>query len=132
MSLVTLPRAGMPLIGDKPMSREWYRWAHDITERVGGVGGIGNDELEMAQFEDAGIEELKFSIYRLADEFAQGPVLGADDWSAMLGKLADETNLAPAAVFEQIEQLTTEVNQLRDQVAVLMQSLQDLQQGTIV
>lgn len=108
MSLVTLPRAGMPLVNASPMSREWYRWAHDITQRVGGVTGQSNDELTMSQFEDAGVEEIKFSVYRLADEAA----------------------ILPPAVAQQIEDLTTEINQLRDCVATLMQAMQDMQQGT--
>lgn len=46
MTFVTLPRSGVPvtLRGD-PMSSEWFRWAHDITARVGGATGAGLAEL---------------------------------------------------------------------------------------
>ena len=70
MSLVTLPRAGMPVAGTETISREWYRWAYDITQRVGGVTGAGTDDLTLSQFEDAGIEELKLQLYRLTDQIS--------------------------------------------------------------
>lgn len=107
MSLVTLPRSGMPLAGSLTISREWYRWARDITERVGGVNGASTQDLVASQFDDAGLEEVKFSVYRLADE---------------LGSL-------PPQVVAQIEHLTTEVSELRETLAVVTQRLQDLQQG---
>jgi len=110
MTYVTLPRAGMPLTGDLTISREWYRWARDITERSGGVAGASSNDLSLSQFEDAGIEEVKLGLYRLTDE----------------------VNSQPQPAQTQIDQLTTEVNQLRDCVAVLMQSLQDMQQGTML
>lgn len=108
MSLVTLPKAGMPVVGNLPMSREWYRWANDITQRVGGVTGSSNDELALSQFEDAGIEEAKAAIYRVADE----------------------TGIAPLPQQEQVDQLTAQVNHLREELAALAQIIQDLQQGT--
>lgn len=37
MTSVTLPREGIPITGNQLPSREWYRWAFDITQRVGGV-----------------------------------------------------------------------------------------------
>jgi hypothetical protein len=60
----------MPVAGNATMSREWYRWAHDITQRVGGVSGASTADLAASQFEDAGIEEVKLTAYRLADQVA--------------------------------------------------------------
>lgn len=108
MSLVTLPRAGMPLVGNSAMSREWYRWAHDITQRVGGVTGAGTDDLSLSQFEDAGIEEAKQAQFRLADEVGQIPAM--------------HVHQAP-------EDLETQINALREAVAVLAQTIRDMQEG---
>lgn len=66
MTLLTIPPAGVPLTqkGDV-IGRDWYRWAHDVTERCGGVTGTGTSDLSAAQFEDAGIEETKLDLFRL-------------------------------------------------------------------
>lgn len=73
MSTVTIPRADIPIAGSAPPSRDWYRWAHDITQRVGGVTGASTTELELSAFEDAGIEETKASVATFADAAAQTP-----------------------------------------------------------
>ena len=99
MSLVTLPRAGMPLAGTATISREWYRWAYDITQRVGGVTGSSTEDLTLSQFEDAGIEELKLGIYVLRD---------------------------------QIDSLTTELNELRERLTVASRQLQDINEGQLL
>ncbi len=72
MTMVTLPRAGVPLTrGGELVSPDFYRWMHDVTERVGGVNGAGTDDLAAAQFEDAGIEEMRQEVFRLRDEVRQ-------------------------------------------------------------
>ena len=58
MTLLTIPRAQVPVTeGGAVINREWYRWAHDVTERCGGVTGSSTDDLLAAQFDDAGIAE---------------------------------------------------------------------------
>lgn len=83
MSLVTLPRAQIPLtLNGNAISSEWYRWAHDVTIRAGGVTGSSTDELTLMQFEDAGIEEMRLDVFSLRDEMRQAPpvvVMPADD-----------------------------------------------------
>ena len=108
MSLVTLPRAGMPVAGTATISREWYRWAYDITQRVGGVTGAGTDDLSLSQFEDAGIEEARHAIFRLADEVGQAP--------------KNQTHQTQ-------EDLETQINDLRETVAALAQIIRDIQEG---
>lgn len=108
MSLVTLPRAGMPLAGTATISREWYRWAYDITQRVGGVTGAGTNDLTLSQFEDAGIEEHKHALYRLTDDLWQMPPM---------------VELSPADDQAQI------IEALRAQVAELTKAVEALQQG---
>lgn len=106
MSLLTLPRAQVPLVDAKgQITREWYRWATDATKRMGGVEGSSTDDLTLSQFEDAGIEETKQAVYRVADELGQMPV----------------------SLPQQIEDLTTTVDELQALVATLFQAIQDLQ-----
>ena len=57
MSLVTLPRAGMPLVRGDAVSPEWFRFFHDLAVRSGGTTGASSNDLSLSQFEDAGIEE---------------------------------------------------------------------------
>ena len=94
MTTVTLPRAGIPLIGpDGRVTSEWFRFFHDITQRVGGVAGASADDLALSQFGDAGIEELKQALYRSSNEFGQAPamqpILSSDDIQAELSALRD-------------------------------------------
>ena len=49
MSTVTLPRIQIPLtVGGDKVSAEWYRWAHDLTLRAGGVTGQSTAEIAAA------------------------------------------------------------------------------------
>lgn len=72
---VTLPRMDIPVAAGQPMQSEWYRWAFDITARVGGVSGQSTTDLAESQFEDAGIEEIRLGVFKLADEFGQQQML---------------------------------------------------------
>jgi hypothetical protein len=47
----------------------WFLFlTQGLYERSGGALGASTTDLEASAFEDAGIEELKFSIYRLTDQ----------------------------------------------------------------
>ena len=74
MSVVTLPRIQIPLtIGGDRVSAEWYRLFHDLVLRAGGVTGPGTNDLAISQFDDAGIEETKFSLEVMARSLEQAP-----------------------------------------------------------
>lgn len=81
MAIVTAPRNGIPIglatiAGQRVMVEvhpEYLRWFESLTGRVGGVTGPSTTELAMSQFEDAGIEELKATVYALADEVRSLP-----------------------------------------------------------
>ena len=54
MSLLTLPRAQIPLVdANGQVNREWYRYFNDLTKRAGGVDGSSSEDLTLSQFEDA-------------------------------------------------------------------------------
>lgn len=111
MTIVTLPRAGIPLAGpDGRVTAEWYRFFHDITLRVGGATGPGADDLAMGQSGSVGIEELSAAIYRSGDDAGQAPPeqqqIAPDDW------------------------LTAEVAALRDLLFEQVKAIEALNQGT--
>jgi len=61
------------------MSHSWYRYfAVDLFARVGGTTSQTNTELAAAEYADAGIEELKLSLYRLRDELGMTEALIAE------------------------------------------------------
>lgn len=78
MATVTTPRNGVPIgiatvNGQRLMVEvhpEYLRWFSSLTDRVGGVTGPSNNDLTLSQFEDAGIEEIKLTAYKLADQVA--------------------------------------------------------------
>jgi hypothetical protein len=74
MTLLTIPRVGIPLVSGTTVSPEWYRYFHDLGIRAGGVDGAGTDDLSASAFEDAGIPEQQAQIYTLSDAVGQAPV----------------------------------------------------------
>jgi ABC-type transporter Mla subunit MlaD len=110
MSKLTLPRAGIPLISGDRVSPEWFRFFHDLNERVGGVSGSSNDDLAASQFEDAGIEETKALLARVADAAAQVPP-------------------HEQAIVLALESLVSEVEEMRGQLRELTKAIEALQQG---
>lgn len=112
MTTVTLPRADIAMtetVSGAP-TRDWYRWARDITERVGGVAGPSVNDLSSSAFEDAGIEETKAALYRLADDMNSAPV-------------------AQPAVIEQDPQPS--MAQLLAEIAELRKEVEGLKSGTV-
>ena len=112
MSLLTLPPSRAPMVGANGLvSADWYRFFHDLTQRVGGVTGNGTEDLTLSQFEDAGIEETKAWLYKLSDDIAQNP-------------------LAAESIPQQMEAMTAEIEELRGLVLELRRDLEAAQQGT--
>lgn len=99
MSRVTLPSSRIPLTqrGDV-VSTEFYRWMHDITERVGGVEGAGTQDLSVAQFEDAGIPEQQAEFYAALNAINSSPLVR--DVVAENGRLSVEVEVLRAALYE--------------------------------
>ncbi len=109
MSNVTIPRAQTPLtVGGPPMSPDWYRFLHDITVRVGGVVGVGTNDLLVSQFDDAGIEETKTAVEVMARSLEQAP------------------SHEPAQRISELESLLTEA---LAQIGELQREVKGIQQG---
>jgi hypothetical protein len=60
------PRTGI-------LTREWSLYFSQLFERVGGSDGQSTNELIVDLHDDAGIEEIKFDVYRLRDELNTTP-----------------------------------------------------------
>jgi hypothetical protein len=124
MTLLTLPRASIPVIDSKGyMSREWYRWATDATARMGGVEGASTDDLTLSQFEDAGIEEHKLGLFRLTDDIGQLP---------LTPQTAEQDDVSPPVVQAMpVDDVGNGIDGLRAQIAELTKAVEALQQGMI-
>jgi hypothetical protein len=48
MATVTLPRLDIPITGRAQINSEWYRWARDVTARIGGVVAPNLEDLLQA------------------------------------------------------------------------------------
>ena len=116
MANVTAPRNGIPIgwatvAGQRvavEIHPEYLRYFEALMTRVGGVTGAGTDDLALSQFEDAGVEEHKHALFKLADAVAQSPI----------------------AVIDAIESdIGASVEELREQVAELTKAVEALQQG---
>lgn len=81
-----------------------------VFQRVGGATGASTTDLASADDDDSGLEEFKHET----------------------GKALQALALAPLAQAQmQIEQLQTEINGLREQVAELVKHAQGIEQGVI-
>lgn len=80
MATLTPPNASIPIgwvmAGGRrvpvEIHTEWLRYlVQSLFERSGGTTGSATSDLETAAFEDAGIEDLKLAVARIADELNQ-------------------------------------------------------------
>lgn len=78
--------------------------------RVGGASGDSTTDLSASAFDDAGTEEQEAAIYALADAAGQHPPV--------------ETLNTPS-LFE----IAAEFAQMREEIAVLRQQINDIKQG---
>ena len=109
-ALIAQP-ARIPLVDPKTglITREWQQYFTGMYQRVGGAQGDSTTDLSESAFDDAGTEEQEAALYALADAGGQHPVIPGS---------------------EQQAHLETEVSQLREEVALLRQQINDIQQGT--
>lgn len=108
-ALIAQP-ARIPLVDPQTglITREWQRYFAGMYQRVGGAQGDSTTDLSASAFDDAGTEEQEMALYSLADASGQSPAMPAS---------------------EQHAHLEAEVSQLREEVALLRQQINDIQQG---
>ena len=101
----------------------WVQWMRTLYDRVGGPVASSIGEIESDLPEDAGIEELKASLFALADGLDQAP-------AAQAGVTDDEFLQAPP--YEPVPldiDTETRLAAMAEEIAVLRQQIQDLRQG---
>ena len=110
MAVLIAQPARIPLVDPKTglITREWQRYFAGLYQRVGGAQGDSTTDLSESAFDDAGTEEMEAALYSLGDAIGQAPAAAAE---------------------EQQAHLETEVYQLREEVALLRQQINDIQQG---
>lgn len=110
-TLIAQP-ARIPLVDPQTglITREWQRYFTGLYARVGGAQGDSTTDLSESAFDDAGTEEMEAALYALADASGQRPAIPDSEHQA---------------------HLETEVSQLREEVAILRQQINDIQQGTM-
>lgn len=111
MILIAQPNR-IPLVDPQTglITREWSRYFAGVYQRVGGANGDSTTDLAASAFDDAGTEEQELALYSLSDAIGQAPAAAAE---------------------EQRQHLETDVAQLREEVALLRQQINDIQQGYI-
>lgn len=154
MANVAAPRNGIPIgtarIGGQivqvEVHPEYLRWFDSLVFRLGGVTGATSTDLAQSSFEDAGIEESKLAIFRVADDAAQVPPSvvyaasvsdpsGADQAHDQLNELEkafdafQQCPAAPQHVPQVDDDVSPGIEQLRAQVAELTKAVHALQEG---
>ena len=93
------------------ITREWLQYlAVSLYERVGGIEAPSNNELVVSDDDDAGLEETKSVLYRLANDIQQAP---------------------PTYEQQRIETLETQVSELLSLCAELQKQINDINQGVL-
>jgi hypothetical protein len=118
MATITQPRTQIPigevLIGGKAVPvqihPEYLRFFTSLVNRAGGTVGSGTQDLDVSQFDDAGIQEMQAQQFADRDAADQSPAL------ALMPAEADQSN---------------EVAALREHVARLERMVLGLAQGSI-
>lgn len=117
------------------LSPEFGRALQQVLERIGGATGPSITDLATADDEDSGLEEFRAEQAKHNDaaDMLPVPVFPAfDDPMHPLAQAhaAYEDPMHPIAQqHAEAQQLTTELNGLREEVAVLRQLINDIQQG---
>ena len=110
-------------IGTGRLTQEGYRALQTLFLRVGGAIGPSMADLSIADDDDSGIEELKSETAKALDALALAPVAADMQFGDAL---------TPAAVeFTPPDAPENEVSSLREQIAEMLRTINDLQQGTI-
>lgn len=61
------PQHGRIVERDGSPTPEFQRWLYQTWVRNGGASAPSNNDFAVAAFEDAGIEEIRFDLFRTAD-----------------------------------------------------------------
>lgn len=125
MAIALLPPR-VPLVNPTSgvMSKEWYLFFQQIYERVGGADGASNTDLDLSQFNDAGIEEARLDIISLRDQIESVPLLDIP--------LPPDEPCSPAAnavlddLVNRISYLETQLFQTRSELAEVQKELESL------
>jgi hypothetical protein len=122
-SLKFVPQRVKLTDGNNEITRPWYLFLQGLYIRVGGA--LGEDGETTADL--APVQSSDSVAYALADSLGQAPSgVSSDNAAAGL-------DVAPAQYDKpDINQILAELNALRDQVAELTKTVQDLQQGTML
>lgn len=110
MAVLIAQPSRIPLVDPKTglITREWQRYFTGLYQRAGGAQGDSTTDLSESAFDDAGTEEQELAMYLLGDVVGQA---------------------SAAVATEQQEQMEAELMQLREEVAVLRQQINDINQG---
>ena len=95
------------------LSRSAVRFLSGLFDRVGGTTGESTTDLAASAFEDAGTEETKAALYRLADDLAVMPP------SSPAAPSDDDPTQRLAALEATVAELRKELDALRVSPAVL-------------
>ena len=121
-NVLSFPRR-IPITRDGQLaSEEFIRFIEASIFRLGGAVGPSIRDLDAQQFADAGIEEGKAQLGALINEFSIRPT---QDFST-LNRGVDDMQLIPPQVIEKLDNMTTEINDLRETVHALITEIQAL------
>lgn len=105
---------------DGTLTPEAYRSLQMLFERVGGSVATGLGDLDVLQLASTGAPELRADMASRLDGLSITPAPAP---------MPRDEFITPAVELVQVEQLLSEVNALREEVARLTSKINDLEQG---
>ncbi len=110
------------MVGGKPLDvtahPEYLRFFFSLFQRGGGVTGPSASDLEISQFEDAGIEELKSVLFSSVDATA-----GSSETASLISRIE--------AIENAISTESSEVASLRSRIEALENAMSAMEQGQL-
>ena len=128
MPAISLLPPRVPVVDTRTgmMSREWYAFFQRVFDRIGGPNGASITDLDISQFADAGIEEMKHGIEGDRNQFNSLPPLPQT-------QIMQDDSPVNDAVLQELLQKQTELEsrlvQMRDELAEVTKELNSIRQG---
>lgn len=98
------PKTGM-------VTREWYLFLQGVFDRIGGANGQSSQDIIQDMPDDAGLEEIKATLFATTDAINQTP---------------------PVQDPQTLDMILAELSSQRDQITELIKTVQAIQQGTLI
>lgn len=104
------------------LTNEAYRALNAVFARIGGASAPNNNELAVSDDDDGGLEEFKHETSKAIQSLSLLPPVVIEPYTDPLHPIQQ--------AHAEVQHLMTELAELREQMAVLVTRINDIEQGS--